>query len=49
MALDQLRAAVHEFHETGGLRPRCVEWQPVDGWCTSPVDERMLPSSSSAP
>ncbi|MCP2258744.1 Immunity protein Imm1 [Streptoalloteichus tenebrarius] len=32
ITLDQLRAAVHEFHESGGLRPTCVDWQPADGW-----------------
>ncbi|MCP2257267.1 Immunity protein Imm1 [Streptoalloteichus tenebrarius] len=32
ITLDQLRAAVHEFHESGGHRPTCVEWQPADGW-----------------
>ncbi|MCP2256371.1 Immunity protein Imm1 [Streptoalloteichus tenebrarius] len=32
ITLDQLRAAVHEFHELGGLRPTCVAWQPADGW-----------------
>ncbi|MCP2257268.1 Immunity protein Imm1 [Streptoalloteichus tenebrarius] len=32
ITLDQLRAAVHEFHDSGGHRPTCVEWQPTDGW-----------------
>ncbi|MCP2257269.1 Immunity protein Imm1 [Streptoalloteichus tenebrarius] len=32
ITLDHLRAAVHEFHESGGLRPTCVDWQPADGW-----------------
>ncbi|SHG02393.1 Immunity protein Imm1 [Streptoalloteichus hindustanus] len=32
ITLDHLRAAVHEFRESGGRRPRCVEWQEADGW-----------------
>ncbi|SHG02368.1 Imm1 family immunity protein [Streptoalloteichus hindustanus] len=32
ITLDQLRAAVHEFRESGGHRPKCVEWQEADGW-----------------
>ncbi|MFB9432883.1 Imm1 family immunity protein [Streptoalloteichus tenebrarius] len=32
ITLDQLRAAVHEFHESGGHRPTCVEWQEADGF-----------------
>ncbi|MCP2256604.1 Immunity protein Imm1 [Streptoalloteichus tenebrarius] len=30
ITLDQFRAAVHEFRESGGLRPTCVRWQPAD-------------------
>ncbi|SHG77471.1 Imm1 family immunity protein [Streptoalloteichus hindustanus] len=32
ITLDQLRAAVHEFHESGGHRPTCVQWQEADGF-----------------
>ncbi|GGM78181.1 hypothetical protein GCM10012275_56020 [Longimycelium tulufanense] len=32
ITLDQLRAAVHEFHQRGGARPECVNWQPADSW-----------------
>ncbi|SHG77402.1 Imm1 family immunity protein [Streptoalloteichus hindustanus] len=32
ITLDQLRAAAHEFHESGGHRPTCVEWQEAEGF-----------------
>ncbi|SHH03593.1 Imm1 family immunity protein [Streptoalloteichus hindustanus] len=32
ITLALLRAAVHEFHQTGGRRPTCVGWQSADGW-----------------
>ncbi|SHG77508.1 Imm1 family immunity protein [Streptoalloteichus hindustanus] len=32
ITLDQLRAAVHEFHESGGHRPTCVRWQEAEGF-----------------